>query len=233
MFEVEAIVATDSGVLSALRISAPHTDTLPRKPALQAPQDSLELTLWRLAEDRDRRRRALAHAAGLGWNGPVHIEILAASAEDREVCTAALLADAHAARIKPQRIVLELSETEAVEDPAKLALATAAWRAIGFRNATRHFGSGLSGLGKLLRLEPDLVCLDGGWVRRVAIDPGTRIILAGVVSTCSELGCEVIADGVISATLSNILRELGIVLQSGTYFEPLLRDLSRAGLVAE
>ena len=42
-----------------------------------------------------------------------------------------------------------------------------------------------------------------------------------------------IADGVISATLSNILRELGIVLQSGTYFEPLLRDLSRAALVAE
>jgi len=137
----------------------------------------------------------------------------------------ALVADARAAGIKPDRIVLEISETEEVDDPAKLALATALWRSLGFRTATRHFGAGLSGLAMLLRLEPDLVCLDGDWVRRVSIDAGTRIIVAGVVNTCRELGCAVVADGVVSQRLSQILVDLGIRSQSGPLFSHLTADL--------
>lgn len=222
--ELEFIVSADKQVISALRVL--HGEADPRFPAPMGRVDrSIEETLWRLASDRDRRRAALFRATRSGWEGTVHVQILAASADDCEVCSMALVADARAAAIKPERIVLELSESEEVEDPAKLALAAGLWRSLGFRTAIRNFGGGLSGLGMLLRLEPDLICLDGNWVRRVAIDNGTRIIVAGVVNTCRELGCTVIADGVISEKLSLALSDLGIGLQSGPLFDHMVVGL--------
>jgi EAL domain-containing protein (putative c-di-GMP-specific phosphodiesterase class I) len=222
--ELEAIVAADRLDLIAIR-ALPGAWSPKSIDRLSAADSTTEDTLWRLASDRDRRRSALFHAARSGWQGPVHVQIMAASAEDCEVCSMALVADARAAGIKPDRIVLEMSETEEVDDPAKLALATALWRSLGFRTATRHFGGGLSGLAMLLRLEPDLVCLDGDWIRRVAVDAGTRIIVAGVVNTCRELGCEVLADGVVSERLSQALADLGIRNQSGPLFAHLTKAL--------
>ena len=215
--ELEAIVAADTQALIGVRaLPAPWTPAAIDRVGYAAA--NAHDTLWRLASDRDRRRSALFHVARTGWAGPVHVEIMAASADDCEVCSMALVADARAAAIKPERIVLEISETEEVDDPAKLSLATSMWRSLGFRTATRHFGGGLSGLAMLLRLEPDLVCLDGDWIRRVTIDSGTRTIVAGVVNTCRELCCDVLADGVISERLSQALYDLGIRRQSGPYF---------------
>ena len=65
-------------------------------------------------------------------------------------------------------------------------------------------------------------------MRRVSIDAGTRIIVAGVVNTCRELGCEVVADGVISERLSQTLVDLGIRSQSGPLFAHLLGGMSGA-----
>lgn len=215
--ELEVIVSADSGEAVAVR-ALPGAWTPRAIDRLSMAASSSEDTLWRLAADRDRRRAALFCAARAGWKGRVHVPIMAASAEDSDVCSMALVADARAAGIKPDRIVLELSEAEEVDDIAKLALATGLWRSLGFRTATRHFGAGLSGMSMLLRLEPEWVCMDGDWARRVSIDPGTRIIVAGVARTCEDLGCEVIADGVISARLSENLVDLGIRLQSGPLF---------------
>ncbi|MDE3009673.1 MAG: EAL domain-containing protein [Pseudomonadota bacterium] len=222
--ELEAIVSAEVPELIAIR-AVPGMWSARAIDRVSSAASSIEDTLWRLASDRDRRRASLFRAARAGWRGPVHVQIMAASADDCEVCSMALVADARAAGIKPERIVLEISETEEVEDAAKLALATALWRSLGFRTATRNFGAGLSGLAMLLRLEPDLVCLDGDWVRRVSIDQGTRIIIAGVVNTCRELGCAVIADGVVSERLSQTLIDLGIDKQSGPLFEHLAAAL--------
>ena len=205
----EVIVDARSRQLHALRVNVP----------VQPQPEALRMQgLMRLADDRERRRSAMAEAARLGWEGDVHLQILAASCTDRDVCGMALLADARLYGLKPERLVLEISETEDIRDPECLAVATRLWRSLGFRSCTRHFGGGVSGLSMLLSVEPSVVCLDGAWIRRVAVDNGTRIIVAGMVNTCRELGCEVIADGIISERLSEGLSALGVHVQSGPLF---------------
>ncbi len=209
---LEVIVDATSRVLMALRVSpGPQSDVW--RGQLRG--------LMRLAEDRERRRSAMARAAQSGWEGDVHLQILAASCTDRDVCGMALLADARTFGLSPERIVLEISETEEIGDPQCVADVTRLWRSMGFRSATRHFGGGVSGLSLLLTVEPSVVCLDGAWIRRVAVDNGTRIIVAGMVNTCRELGCEVIADGIISERLSEALSSLGVHAQSGPLFSGL------------
>ncbi len=221
-----AIVDAATRELLAIRATGGASGPPPSADKQASPAGLPAGLLWRLTADREQRRAAFTAVAALGWAGDVHVRVLAASCEDSDVCSMALLADARAAGIVPGRIVLEISETEAVRDPDLLARATGLWRAMGFRTATRHFGGGLSGLALMLLLEPAVVCLDGDWIRRVAIDGGTRIIVAGLVNTCRELGCEIIADGVISDRLSLVLVDLGVRCQSGPLFS-LPAGLSR------
>ncbi len=214
----DAIVDAETRTLQAVRAHGPAMLEDGAMAAWLANQPTSAGLLWRLTADREQRRAAFAATAAVGWEGDLHVCMLASSSEDNDACSMGLLADARQYGIAHHRIVLEISETEAVQSPDQLARAAGLWRAMGFRTGILRFGGGLSGLALMLLLEPAVVCLDGDWIRRVAIDHGTRIIVAGIVNTCRELGCQAIADGVISDRLSVVLSDLGVRCQSGPLF---------------
>jgi diguanylate cyclase (GGDEF)-like protein len=112
--------------------------------------------------------------------------------------------------LDPRRIVLELTEREAVEDIERLRRAVEDCRVAGIRVAADDVGSGNAGLRLLSQLRFDIVKIDLSLVQG-----GTRQDQSlEVVRTLSDLadrwGALVVAEGIETAEQLQVVRSLGI-----------------------
>ena len=119
---------------------------------------------------------------------------------------------------RASRIVLEITERaqlEQVDDPKQRI---ARLRELGFSIAIDDLGAGYASLTSLAMLEPDLVKVDMGLVRDVARDPLKQKLIGAVVALCSDLGLDVIAEGVETVEERDCLLDLGCDLFQGFLF---------------
>jgi diguanylate cyclase (GGDEF)-like protein len=96
----------------------------------------------------------------------------------------------------PDRLVLELTEREAVEDYDGLRERIAAWRERGVRVAIDDTGSGWSTLRHVVQLRPDFIKLDRSLIAHVDRDRAKRALVCAMVAFARESGSMVIAEGV-------------------------------------
>lgn len=122
-------------------------------------------------------------------------------------CTPALVARLASADLC--RIVLEITEQEAMDDTAAVLAALAPLRAAGMRLAVDDAGAGYSGLQKILELQPDIIKLDRFFVRGIDIDAPRRALGAALVEFARQVGAELIAEGVEAPPELEALRQLG------------------------
>lgn len=113
------------------------------------------------------------------------------------------------------RIVLEITEHQRVDDFAVLAKAVAPLRARGLRLAVDDAGAGYSGLQQILQLRPDLIKLDRSLIEDIANDPGRRALAAALTLFARETGSRLIAEGVETEAELAILRALGLDIVQG------------------
>jgi diguanylate cyclase (GGDEF)-like protein len=109
------------------------------------------------------------------------------------------LANPHAIALRralPERLVLELTEREAVEDYDMLRESIAAWRERGVRIAIDDTGSGWSTLRHVVQLQPDFIKLDRSLIAGVDRDRSKRALVCAMVAFARESGSVVIAEGV-------------------------------------
>lgn len=113
-------------------------------------------------------------------------------------------------RIPPDRLVLELTEHNRVNDYAGLLDGLAALRSRGFRVAVDDAGAGYAGLHHVLRLNPELLKLDIHLIQAIDQDPAKRALSTALVAFAHETGATIIAEGIESAAELHTLRTLGI-----------------------
>ncbi len=118
---------------------------------------------------------------------------------------AALLAD-HPG----ERLVLEITEHEAIADYDALVDRLAPYRARGVRVAIDDAGSGYAGLEHVVRLSPDIVKLDRFLVDGIDADPARRSLAAALVRFARDTSAVVVAEGVETLAQLTVLRALGI-----------------------
>lgn len=118
-------------------------------------------------------------------------------------------------------LLLEITETAALFDPARTADALDAIRTMGVRLAVDDFGAGSHALSHLRHLPLDALKLDRSFVGAMG-DPRTAAIVAAVVALAHELGMDVIAEGVETTEQAQALREIGCDLAQGYLFSPAL-----------
>ena len=106
------------------------------------------------------------------------------------------------------RLVIELTEHEAIADYVALAEALAPMRRRA-RLAIDDVGAGYSGMRHILDLRPDIIKLDMSLVRDVDRDPARQALAAAMVSFASGIGSGIVAEGVETAA------ELGAILRLG------------------
>lgn len=143
------------------------------------------------------------------------------------------LLDAHG--VDPQRLILEITESEILEDlsingPVFDQLAT-----MGVQLSIDDFGVGYSSLSRLRHLPVHELKIDRSFVRNLLSDPQDEIIVRAIVELADVLGHRSVAEGVEDPQAVDRLREMGCVLAQGFLFgrpEPASVFLDRFPTVA-
>ena len=95
-----------------------------------------------------------------------------------------------------ERLVVEITEHEAVEDYDALTSSLQVLRARGVRIAIDDAGAGFSSLRHTLRLAPDIVKLDISITRDIDSDRGRRALASAMISFADEMDMAIVAEGV-------------------------------------
>lgn len=111
--------------------------------------------------------------------------------------------------VPAERLELEILETSALRDLAKISGLMQACKALGVRFALDDFGTGYSSLTYLKHLPAEVMKVDQSFVRGMLEDASDLSIVKGVVSLAQSFNREVVAEGVESLAHRQRLLEIG------------------------
>ena len=121
-------------------------------------------------------------------------------------------------RLPLDRVLLELSEHDRVEDYDALAAVLAPLRARGLRLAVDDVGAGFSSLRHIVQTSPDVLKLDRSIVDGVAGDQVLKTLVRALVEFAHGCGAKVVAEGIETAVDAAVLLELEVDLGQGWHF---------------
>ena len=113
------------------------------------------------------------------------------------------------------RVVVEVTEHEAVADYVVMREVLDRLRDRGARIAVDDVGAGFASLRHVLMLQPDVVKLDTSLSRDVHHSPRQQRLVTALLTFAREVGCVVLAEGVETEEQLEALRELGVPLAQG------------------
>jgi predicted signal transduction protein with EAL and GGDEF domain len=104
---------------------------------------------------------------------------------------------------------IEVTERAALQDLAAVAAEGEAVRALGVHVALDDFGTGHSSLTLLRNLPIDRVKIDRSFVEGITRESRDRAIVAHLIALATDLGIEVVAEGIETREQAELLRSLG------------------------
>ena len=117
----------------------------------------------------------------------------------------------------PERLILEITEGDAAQDPVRSAEALARLKETGLRLAVDDFGTGQGALAALGRMKFDFLKIDRSFVSG-ADGPRNTAMLRGLTRLARSLGIQPIAEGIESRADYLELRSCGCRLGQGWFF---------------
>jgi EAL domain-containing protein (putative c-di-GMP-specific phosphodiesterase class I) len=120
-------------------------------------------------------------------------------------------------RVNPKNVVLEVTETAAMADPAATVSLATRLRLKGFQLSIDDFGVGYSSFAQLARLPFSELKVDAAFVSEVRRSSESRKIVAAMVGLGHSLGMTVTAEGVSDSETLTFLRNAGCDFAQG-YF---------------
>jgi diguanylate cyclase (GGDEF)-like protein len=130
--------------------------------------------------------------------------------------------------VKPAKICFEVTETAAVADMRRTAVAMQRLLAQGFRFALDDFGSGMASFSYLQQLPVQFIKIDGDFVKSILDNVTNAAIVEAVVKVARSMQIATIAESVENEDLIPELRGMGVDYGQGFALhrpEPL--DLAR------
>lgn len=122
------------------------------------------------------------------------------------------------AELPVDRVLLELSEHDQVEDYDAIAAVLAPFRAAGLRLAIDDVGAGFSSLRHIVVTAPDVIKIDRSLVSGLDADPVRTVLIRSLVDFAAGLRARVVAEGVETADEAAVLRTLGVDYGQGWHF---------------
>lgn len=108
------------------------------------------------------------------------------------------------------RIMLEITEHESIDDYEKIAEMLAPLRGQGMRLAVDDAGAGYASLRHILQLKPDVIKLDRSLIQNINSDFSQQTLASSLINFANQVGIQVIAEGVETHEELNVLRKMGI-----------------------
>jgi diguanylate cyclase (GGDEF)-like protein len=154
------------------------------------------------------------HDAGFDW--AISVNLSARNLLDRNLVddVADALGDA---AMPPSLLTLEITETSVMADIDRSLAVLQRLALLGVRLSVDDFGTGYSSLAYLKRLPVNEVKIDKSFVINMECDEDDLVIVRAVIDLASNLGLNVVAEGVETQTAWNMLAESGCTVGQG-YF---------------
>ena len=121
-------------------------------------------------------------------------------------------------KLDPKWIKLEITENMAMSQPEKAIEIISCLKNLGLGISIDDFGTGYSSLSSLTKLPVTEFKIDESFVMNMDKDPGNKVIVSSTINLAHELGLDVVAEGVESQEVLQILQDLGCNRGQGYYF---------------
>ena len=120
--------------------------------------------------------------------------------------------------IPADRIVFEITESEAIRNPSAASRLVDDLKSQGFGIALDDFGTGLATFEYLKRFPLDYLKIDGSFIRNIINSPIDEEIVMSTVRVARRLNLRTVAEHVHSESVHTRLRELGVKYMQGDLF---------------
>jgi EAL domain-containing protein (putative c-di-GMP-specific phosphodiesterase class I) len=120
--------------------------------------------------------------------------------------------------LRPSDLVLEISESESIENFGVFREVSDSCREVGVRIAIDDAGTGYASLEAIMEITPDFIKTDMGLVRGIDSDPPRQEVVRALASVARGIGAQVIAEGIETEGELRALRELGVRYGQGYLF---------------
>ena len=129
------------------------------------------------------------------------------------------------ARMPPDLLELELTESTAMANPESAVAVMNALHARGIRMSIDDFGTGYSSLSYLKKFKISKIKIDQSFVRDITTDPDDKAIVGAIIKMADNLNMATLAEGVETQAQLDYLREQGCNQVQGYFFSrPLPPD---------
>jgi EAL domain-containing protein (putative c-di-GMP-specific phosphodiesterase class I) len=116
------------------------------------------------------------------------------------------------------RIVVEITETIAIDDIDQSVSFVDTLREFGCRVAIDDFGAGYTSFKNLKLLNVDIVKIDGAFVKNLANDVSDQIFIKTMIGLAQTFGMETVAEYVGDEKTVAYLTDAGITYMQGFYY---------------
>lgn len=166
----------------------------------------------------DRRALEIARTTLLEYpNIHVALNVSAATVKNAET------ADAYLEALKTlgkdaERVIVEMTETVALDDPAMASRFSVETRALGCHFSIDDFGAGHTTFRNLMAIEADEIKIDGSFIRDLSLTPHKQVFVRMMVDLAQTFSVKTVAEMVGSREDADLLTRLGVDYLQGYMF---------------
>lgn len=166
------------------------------------------------------RKLIVRQFAKLGLPGHLFVNVNPITLTDDELIHGRTLMYLQNHKLDPDRVVVEITETQPIQDWTVFQHALQHYRGMGFKVALDDLGAGHSSLKLWSELNPNFVKIDRHFIEGVDEDQTKRQFIKSIIEIAKSLGCQTITEGIEQKHEYAALRKLGIDMAQGFYFAP-------------
>ncbi|WP_394125515.1 EAL domain-containing protein [Vibrio hepatarius] len=116
-----------------------------------------------------------------------------------------------------QDVIIEITESIPLEDKPQVQELLASLRKRGLKLALDDFGTGFASFSNLMKNTVDLLKIDRSFIRDIESDKNNAVLVESVNMLASQLGLDVIAEGVETKQQLELLESMGCRYIQGYY----------------
>ncbi|URA11369.1 EAL domain-containing protein [Thermospira aquatica] len=120
----------------------------------------------------------------------------------------------------PERIVLEITESESIQNYEEIKENLKPFLALGCQLAIDDFGSGYSNFAHIFALRPHFIKIDGSLIKNLDKDETAYAVVKAICQFARELGAKTVAEYVHNEIIWYKVKELKIDYSQGFFFSP-------------
>jgi len=113
------------------------------------------------------------------------------------------------------RVIFEILESEGIENFDQVASFIARMKALGAKIAIDDFGTGYSNYENILKLNVDILKIDGSLIKSIDQNPRHKVVVEAIVDFAHRIGIDTVAEYVASEEILKYVTDLGITYAQG------------------